>query len=279
MTADWPTLVNGTPGDAVPVSNRGLAYGDGLFETMLVHGGEILLLERHLERLRWGCERLDLAPDIEALTSLIRRFADSLADRGWCVVKLILTRRNDARGYRPQTSVCDSILTAAAAETPWQVRQWRDGACVAALDSCCAPNPALSGIKHLNRIEQVLAAAEVAQRGLDEGVLTDGAGNIVGCTAASLIYRCDNRLVQVHHPACGVDGTMASHLGLISRSAGLGSVEKRQATVAELAEATEVFCCNAIRGIWPIIELDGRTLQIGEATRILQTRLQSELTS
>ncbi len=274
-TEQWPVWVNGRPAASIATDNRGLAYGDGLFETILVKGGSPLLADWHWQRLRTSCERLGLSPDFKALHTQLESFCAALQFRAWAVVKLICVRQSGGRGYRPLTPDCDIILSSAAADAPQAAVAWQRGVRVAILDFRCSTSPVLGGIKHLNRLDQVLASAEAATRGLDEGVLCDRDGFVAGACAASIFYRSGNTLSVIRHPDCGVDGTMAAFIAAHSEAWLALPARKKKCRDTDLKAADEVFCCNALRGIWPVIAIDDKQLPIGDMTRGLQAHLSS----
>ncbi len=227
-------------------ANRGLAYGDGLFETMRVHRAGVPLWSRHLARLREGARRLRIA--LPSADSIEARIADAIAGCDAGVLKLLLTRGEGGRGYAPP----------AAAEPVWLLSRHALPASPAAglhLHWCemrLATQPALAGIKHCNRLEQVLARAEAEARGCDEGLMLDLAGNAIGATSANLLVLRDGRWLTPPVDACGVAGVLRGWL-----------LERGLVEVADLApdaveSADAVALCNAVRGILPVASLRAR---------------------
>ncbi|MEK7261447.1 MAG: aminodeoxychorismate lyase, partial [Pseudomonadota bacterium] len=151
-------LVNGVAVDTVSARDRGFQYGDGLFETIAVSRGTPLLWERHAQRLLAGAVRLDMPPPE---TALLRAETDRLCrgvERG--VLKIIFTRGISGRGYRPDAS---ASTTRALSLSPWPdyPPSWSgEGVVVRLCQTRLASQPRLAGLKHLNRLEQVLARAE-----------------------------------------------------------------------------------------------------------------------
>ena len=178
-------LVNGEPAQCLPLDDRGLHYGDGLFETLAIRGGQPQLLAAHLERLAQGCATLRFpAPDRTLLEQEIRAAA---RDVGEGVLKLILTRGRSERGYRPPLDPQPTrILTGYG--PPAHPREWdaagvRTRFCAARL----ARNARLAGVKHLNRLEQRLARAEWSDPTIADGLMLDDADD-VNCATSANVY-------------------------------------------------------------------------------------------
>ena len=149
--------VNGQPAESLALADRGLAYGDGLFETIKVQGGRAVLLERHLARLQDGCQRLKIPCDMPTLRGELLEYMQQLGD-GVC--KLILTRGVGQRGYGlPDPCVPQRILQASAVPQ-WPAAHQQQGIQLFACQLRLSEQPLLAGLKHLNRLEQVLARAE-----------------------------------------------------------------------------------------------------------------------
>ncbi|WP_020681518.1 aminodeoxychorismate lyase [Marinobacterium rhizophilum] len=268
------TLVNGVPADTVAVTDRGLAYGDGLFETVQLRAGRPLLLDLHLERLRHGCERLsidtrslfsELQNDLERITSLCE-----LQDFG--VLKIVITRGAGGRGYLPQAGVSATriLLLSAMPEYPDQPAQ--AGVTVRWCDMTLALNPRLAGIKHLNRLEQVLARSEWNDPAIREGILCDAEGFVVEGTMSNLLWVRGGILYAPLLDRCGVAGVLRTQLLLLAARAGIEVVEGRFHKT-ELEQADEVMLCNSLIDIWPVVALGAQHWSVGPVTRQLQSLL------
>jgi 4-amino-4-deoxychorismate lyase len=232
--------------DAWPADARGIAYGDGLFETMRMHRGTAPWWDAHWDRLARGAQRLRLPLPGQAQ---VRGEVTALFegdDPG--VLKLLLSRGGSGRGYAP-------LLTAAPL---WMLSRHAlpmvapVGLQLRWCDTRHASQPVLAGIKHCNRLEQVLARAECTDAGMDEGLMLDGDGTVVGATAANLFVL---RGVQWQTPLldrCGVAGVCRAHL--------LPLLDAREArlSVADVEGADAVFLCNAVRGILTVAQLGAR---------------------
>lgn len=231
---------------AVPPGDRGLAYGDGVFETLRAHRGDLPWWSVHWARLSLGASRLGIPLPEEGL---VREAASTLfEDRGDGVLKLLLTRGAGARGYAPLADAMPTwIVSRHALPAPP-----RRGLSLHWCDLRLSPQPLLAGIKHCNRLEQVLARAECERAGVDEGLLRDGDGNVVSATAANLFVLREGGWQTPPVDRCGVAGTC--------RAALLGPLAAREATLApgDVEAADAVFLCNAVRGILPVARLGAR---------------------
>ena len=267
------SLVNGERGGAVDPHDRGLAYGDGLFETMACRGGRIRWLELHLDRVLYGCGRLAIpAPD----RGLLRReiLANCPAE-GAAVAKLIVTRGSGARGYRiPEPCEPLRILSIG----PWPAApaaDYTDGIVMRTCALRLGENPQLAGLKHLNRLEQVLARMEIDGTPAQEGLVRSTSGNVVGGVSSNVFGIRGHELLTPRISRCGVRGVMRRVVLEHAARAGLEPREK-DITPAELAACDELFVTNAVLGIRPVRELDGKAYAVGAGTRTLMAMLGAE---
>jgi 4-amino-4-deoxychorismate lyase len=250
MQAPAHCLVNGEAASTVEVFDRGLAYGDGLFETLAVCQGRPCCWDEHLERLRRGAARLGLPePPAERLRAEVAQVAADI-ERG--VLKLILTRGPALRGYRPPdvprpTRICFASELVPAAAGPERTPEAEVQLCRTRLGI----NQQLAGIKHLNRLEQVLAAAEVAESGMEEGLMLDVEGFLVSGTMSNLFILDSHGLHTPLVDRCGVAGTARSLVLSTAQAMGV-HIQARRLTLNDLFAARAAFLTNAVLGIWPI---------------------------
>lgn len=225
--------------DRLSPADRGLAYGDGLFETMLAADGELPWWPAHWRRLADGARRLAIAlPDEDG----IRNAARQLAGNGRRVIKIILTRGESGRGYLPAEGPASCIVSAHPMPDRWPQPLH--------LHRCRTPVvevPQLAGIKHLNRLGNVLARRECALAGHAEGVMADPGGNAVCATSGNLFVRTGDAWLTPDLSAGGVAGITRAWLLAHVVDARIGRLDP-----ATLASASTAFVCNAIRGIVPV---------------------------
>ena len=261
--------MDGQPCEGLSVLDRGLAYGDGLFETMRVVNGRPCLFERHLLRLQEGCQRLRLPLDLPTLRGEILAFCQTLHDG---VAKLILSRGDGLRGYAmPEPCQSRRVLLGSAAPV-YPAGNTSQGVRLFPCSTRLAEQPLLAGLKHLNRLEQVLARSEWQDSAFAEGLMRDTSGRVVEAVFSNLFMVREGVLLTPDLQRCGVVGVMRAELLERAGKAGV-AVEIRDIELSELLQAEEVFLSNSLYGIWPVREFDGHAWPIGPVTRKLQTLL------
>ena len=256
-------LVNGQPQDAVPALDRGLLYGDGLFETIRFVGAAAPLWLRHMQRLASGCERLCLpVPD----PALLWREAQAVSgDMVHAVLRITLTRGVGARGYAMPATPQTTRIVAAFPMPALDAALHRDGVRLYLCGTRLAEQPRLAGIKHLNRLEQVLARAEWNDPSIAEGLVCDQHGNVISATAANLFAVIDGVPVTPALERCGVAGVSRAEL-----LEALPRVEVRDLPLHECLQAGELFLSSSVRGILPVQAVADKVFAPGPVARAMQ---------
>jgi 4-amino-4-deoxychorismate lyase len=268
-------LIDGQRFDAssasVPVLERALHYGDALFETMACLEGRPRLLERHLRRLALGCNRLGLeAPPAGLLAS---ELADLARGTSRAVIKLLLTRGVAlARGYALAGGERPRRIALRYAWPHEDSAAQVEGVRVRLATLRLGENPALAGIKHCNRLEQVLARREWTDPTIAEALLFSSSGALVSGTLSNVFLVQGSKLLTPLIDRCGVAGVMRGLVLEMASAAGIPAQERRL-DAAELETAEELFLTNAVNGIRPVRELAGVRRARGPVTRVLQERL------
>jgi len=259
--------VDGQPADALSLKDRGLAYGDGLFETIAVHGGQPVLLERHLTRLAEGCSRLAISADIELVRSELLAYAAAMGEG---VLKLILTRGDGLRGYAPDPAAQGRRILQGNPPAAYPFVHGEQGVrlfpCVTRLSN----QPLLAGLKHLNRLEQVLARAEWHDSEHAEGLMLDQAGRVIEGVFSNLFVVRDGVLITPDLKRCGVAGVMRAEILFQAESLAIPS-QITDISLEQLQWADEVFICNSVYGVWPVRAYAALSWPVGPLTRKLQT--------
>jgi 4-amino-4-deoxychorismate lyase len=264
-------LVNGVPGDALSLHDRGLLYGDGLFETITCVQGRPRWFERHLRRLALGCDRLGLAsPDAALLSSELARLAHGTAR---CIVKIILTRGvATGRGYRPSGQEVPTRVLARHDWTPPPVGPFLVNLSPVRLGG----NALLAGIKHLNRLEQVLAQRAAAAAGVHEALMRDGAGRVICGSMSNLFVPAGDELLTPEIADCGVWGIMRALVMATAPAIGL-RVREAPLTAEHLAGAPSLFVTNVRLGVQPVHCYEGRGLETDARLSRLQEAVDAAL--
>ena len=265
------TLVNGKESDSVAVADRGFQYGDGLFETIAVYRGTPLLWARHMQRLYAHGPRLQL--DVPEASLLLAELNHVCAGAERAVVKIILTHGPTGRGYA-RTAV--NKPTRVVSAHPWPDFPQHYASAGVAVRWCSATlgrNPQLAGMKHLNRLEHIIARAEW---GADyaEGLICDHAGYVIEGTMSNVFAVFGDTLITPDLSQSGVAGVMRAQVLHSARDLKLACKED-WLTPAQLETADELFLTNSIIGVWPIQTLAARSYPLGKTTHTIQTAIQT----
>lgn len=256
-------LVNGKPGNLISIRDRGLLYGDGVFRTFVAAHGKARQWPMHFLKLQHDCAALDISCPDEALLSA--ELNGLLAQRPDGVLKLIVTRGLGTRGYAPPTGAAATHLwdVSPLPDYPadWGAHGIRARLCQLRL----CHQPRLAGIKHLNRLENVLAAAEwsdtcspdfpSAASGVAEGLLLDTAGNVIGGTRSNLFLVSNGTLMTPDLSRCGVAGVQRDRVMAWAAQKSM-PLQVRHIGVDEVFRADELFVVNSVIGLLSISELE-----------------------
>lgn len=269
-------LVNGEIANSIDLLDRGFQYGDGVFTTLLLREGIPLFLDQHLERLRRDCGRLGI-PAVESI--LLRRDIKSvIGDESQGVIKIQITRGLGGRGYRPPEIVSPTRVVASHPLPGFPDQYPSEGIEVRYCRTRLGINPALAGIKHMNRLEQILARSEWSDSRIAEGLMLDHEGQLVEGTMSNVFLVKDGQLRTPLLDRCGVGGVM--RLVLIGASKILGiPLNECRLTPEDLDMADEAFMTNSVMGLWPISCVEGKILPIGPVTCELREWLTKSITN
>jgi len=277
-------LINGLSEQSLPVTDRGLAYGHGLFETVAVNLSVPIAWQDHLERLTEGAKRLAiplpvniqqlLEQDLIALLGL----QQDVPQRQ--VLKITITRGCGGRGYAVDEAVPINRIVQLNPFPEYPDQPSQKGVAVTQCQTRLALSPQLAGMKHLNRLEQVLARAEWNDARIREGLVLDGEGFLVEGTMSNLFWSQGGNLYTPRLDRCGVKGIVRQKIISIAEQNGI-AVHEGLYTPDSLADADEVFVCNSIIAIWPVTRFNCDQRQypqwgVGPITRMLQSRLSAE---
>ncbi|MDX8378478.1 MAG: aminodeoxychorismate lyase [Gallionella sp.] len=244
-------LINGVPAQSISIRDRGLLYGDGVFRTFCVRNGEPACWSLHYSKLKNDCDVLGIiCPDFarlsDELTALLTENADA-------VFKLIVTRGETERGYAPRSSAIATHIWDVSPLPVYPDAWGKQGVSLALCALRLAHQPRLAGIKHLNRLENVLAAAECLDAA--EGLMLDMADHVIEGTRSNVFLFSKGCLITPDLSRCGVAGVQRDRVLAYAKRAGI-FVEVRDVDLHEVRMANEVFLTNSVFGLWSVSQFE-----------------------
>ena len=257
----------------VSVQDRGLHYGDGVFETLVVEKCEIQHWTEHMSRLASGCKQLNIEmPDAILLKSEVEHLVNAHNRDSKQVVKIIVTRGIGQRGYKPPQSSKVTRIISLHPYPEYPAHYSTEGVKIAICKIPLSCNPVLAGVKHLNRLEQVLAQSEWDDPEIIDGIMLNSDQQIVECTMSNIYWVTNNQLFTPDLSNCGVEGVTR---GIILRLA-----EELQILTAignfmmkDLLAADEIFISNSVFGIFPVKSVGDFQLEPGTIAQLLMSKL------
>ncbi len=267
-------LIDGKQTNELPADDRGLAYGDGLFETIKITNGRPLLWRRHMRRLLQGCQVLGIEYDDEA--QLLQETLQLAEGHEHGIIKIILTRGSGGRGYRPDARCPARRIVSYHALPDYDVGHRQQGI---RLFRCATPvsvNSALAGLKTLCRLEQVMAQQEFEESEFAEGLMLDPDGRVIEGTRSNVFAVKDDELLTPTLKSAGIKGIMRDVIIEMAKNDGM-TVHERELGHEEFRSANEIFVCNSILGVWPVIEYQNTIYQRGPVTVDIMNKLETRL--
>ncbi len=260
-------LLNGESKHCIEFLDRGFQYGDGLFETIEIVDGNPVFLNQHLQRLNLGCEKLLIpTPDI----SILKQEAFQLAKNSdHAVLKLIVTRGSGGRGYRQPEVIHPTRLFSLHPYPSYSEKLTTQGINAFFCQTQLGISPSLAGIKHLNRLEQVLARAEWSSADLHEGLMMNCHGHVVEGTMSNVFIVKDNCLYTPEITQSGVRGILRDIIIQLAKEQQIPVIET-VLSKEDVYKADELFITNSVIGIWPVKQLVEHTYNVGQVTHKLQ---------
>jgi 4-amino-4-deoxychorismate lyase len=246
-------LVNGAPGNTINADDRGLAYGDGVFRTLRVQAGRPVCWERQYAKLQRDCGALKIScPSALVLSSELQQLGKTQPEG---VAKIIITRGVSTRGYAPSAAQSETTrILGINPEPVFPADFVKSGVRMHVCKVRLGHQVLLAGIKHLNRLENVLAASEWQDKDVPEGLLCDIAGNVISGTRSNLFMLRGNILYTPNLSRCGVAGVQRDRVMDWSKQHGV-PCKGADFHMEELVQADEIFLVNSVFGLWPVREV------------------------
>ena len=260
---DAISWINGVETSLIDSADRGLYYGDGLFETVAIVNGQPQLWSQHEARLQAGCERLSITGvDMAALTDEVIRHCSRMP-KG--ILKVIITRGCGGRGYAAPNELTPTRIIRLSKASIYPATHREQGIKVRVCQQRLSHNAQLAGIKHLNRLEQVLARQEWQDEWV-EGLMCNQHGEVIEGTMSNVFMVKADVLITPAIIDCGIAGVMRGMILDSARALGINTLIQA-ISIDELMTADEVFIGNSLIGIWPVRQLDAQHFPVGPQTQ------------
>ena len=230
------------------IQNRGFRFGDGCFETIIVHNGSSPLLTQHMARLKKSLQQLGLAwPEQLNIEEQLKQITEESA--GWKKVRLWLWRAGEGV-YAPETDLAHFMMAAYEAQAPAvQLKQQ------ALFSKEVALIPSRwSYIKSISALPYIMAAREKKKQGADELILLNHRAEVAEASMANLFWKKRKRWYTPALDTGCVAGVMRSWImkKLLEKGEPVFEV---QAGAEELQKVDKLLCTN-VTGLYPIAQLD-----------------------
>ncbi len=249
-------MINGKREGCISPMDRGFAYGDGVFRTLPVRHGVPHCWALHYARLSDDCQRLGIVcPAARLLLSEIEVLSH---DAAACVIKIVITRGESGRGYAVPALAQPTRVLVMSSLPEYPERHVTEGIAMQICQTRLALQPQLAGIKHLNRLENVLARMEWTDAGIAEGLMLDIEGRVIEGTMSNLFVRHGTTYSTPDLSRCGVAGVTRDRVIEMLGQRGC-AVTTRALTLEEVLTADEVWICNSLIGAWQVRSLGEQT--------------------
>jgi len=266
-------LVNGVLSDHVRVFDRGLMYGDGVFRTLLVREGRPLCWQRHYDKLCTDCAALGIAcPAEDRLLAEMGRLLGTTPD---CVLKIVITRGEGARGYAVPEQIEATVILMTGLIPLYPAQHFSDGVRLHLCATRLAIQPRLAGIKHLNRLENVLARQEWSDPEIAEGLMRDMEDNVIEGTMSNLFLLQGSMLYTPDLGRCGVAGVQRARIMELAGRLGI-EVKVENLSLDRIYDADEILLCNSVISVWQVRELERKKWRAGNLAARLRAFLDDD---
>lgn len=254
MTRHHSSLINGSFDQAISAFDRGFSYGDGVFRTMLMRNGLPVSWPLHYQKLVADCAVIGIVcPSAELLMNDLQQLfpINEFEEDVTKVAKIIITRGEGERGYAPPAVTVPTRVVVKSAMPQYATTNYNQGVHLHVCETRLAIQPKLAGIKHLNRLENVLARMEWRDDSIFDGLLLDQQGNVIECTMSNIFARFDNTLITPDLSQCGVAGITRQRILWLESVLGL-AVQVTSIPLERLLQADELIVCNSLYGAFQV---------------------------
>jgi len=263
-------LINGAADNRIEITDRSLHYGDGVFETIAHRNGQFEFLDSHLTRLLSGCKKLKINfQQLDELCVELKTISEALAHDA--VVKVIISRGQGGRGYLANKDILPTRIISTHPYPNYPQSHQQQGVAIRFCQHRLSENKLLAGLKHLNRLDQVLARNEWDDHVFAEGLMLDQSGCVIEGTMTNIFIVKNGGLITPLLDKSGVEGVMKAEIIKLATQYNM-NVEMAELKKTDLERADEIFVCNSVNGIWPVIHIDSidNDYSVGLITKQLQ---------
>lgn len=246
-------LINGRNDIAISPMDRGFAYGDGVFRTLRVRQGVADCWGLHYKKLVEDCNVLGIVcPSADLLLADIERLFAPEQD---AIAKIIISRGEGERGYAVPVLVQPTRVVIKAPSPHYPETSFSEGVRLHLCSLRLSYQPQFASIKHLNRLENVMARMEWTDSTISDGLLLDEQDRVIECTMSNVFARFGKALLTPNLSLCGVAGITRSRILEAAPQLGL-SVKVADLPLGKLMQADEIITCNSLYVAWQVIALN-----------------------
>lgn len=272
MTANNQYLINGDKNIALSPLDRGFTYGDGVFRTMKVVNGAVMHWEIHHQKLVEDCNALGIVcPSSELLLSDACKLIEKNES---AVIKIVITRGESLRGYALPPLAKPNRVVIKSSSPDYPKSNFTNGVALFLCSIRLSEQPQLAGVKHLNRLENVLARSEWSDNSYADGLMLDAYGNVIECTMSNLFARFNNKLLTPDLSRCGVAGITRQRIIDLAKTLKM-QIEVTDIPLKTLMKADEVIICNSLFGVWQVTSLNDSVWARGKLAETIHHQLLS----
>jgi len=263
-------LINGKVFDQIEIFDRALHYGDGVFETIAIQDGKVLCFDEHLNRLEKGCKKIKIP--VQDKTIIKNEILSLTENTDRAVVKIIITRGQGGRGYKIPDNIESTRIISLFPWPDYSSELSIFGIKTKLCNYRYSNNPVLAGIKHLNRLEQILARAEWGDKKIIEGIVMNSDNYIIEGTMSNIFCILEKTLYTPDLSLCGIEGIVREKIINLADKLKF-KIEIKKITLDFLLNAEEIFMCNSLIGIWPINSIDEKLFLEHKETQKIRNKL------
>ena len=257
---DW--LIDGRVDKNISPLDRGFSYGDGVFRTFPIVSFKILFWSKHFQKLKHDCNALGIiCPDEEILLSDINSLL-TRHDAPDATIKVIISRGKSQRGYALPAIAHPTRIVIKFNPVAYPEKHYSDGVNIRLCSTRLSVQPQLAGIKHLNRLENVLARMEWTSTEIFDGLLMDTQNNVIECTMSNLFIRNKDTLTTPDLSGSGVAGVTRDSVIELAPSLGY-SIQVKHIRLEEIYAADEFIITNSLFGAWQVRAFENQRWPVG----------------